>query len=367
MLRLSAADRKRLCRLSELLLTPDADGEWETRVVHSVMETLGADKCMLVIPRPDGFRPTWQNYDAAQLRAYPAAISALGRGLHFWHRHARLRVYDRAALWRGVERRYYMSRYYNEHIVPARCYDAIGMALHLGGNVSARSVAKLLLHHDAPSDRPFGPRGLALLRLLYPSFSAGVHAYTVLLRADGQLAGAIDELPAAIMVIDSDSGRVVHCNTTLEALLAAEPASDLIRRQMSFLGLGLARRGPPDKPVATSSSFVSGPAHYTARGSMIAAGVFAARPLVMVSLERVSAARQGPRELMAAHGLTRREAEVALLVAEGLGNQEIAARLGISLHTARHHVENVMAKLCVPRRSRLAALLNGSIPHAGRG
>ena len=50
-------------------------------------------------------------------------------------------------------------------------------------------------------------------------------------------------------------------------------------------------------------------------------------------------------------GLTPREAEVAVLLAEGLGNDEIARRLGIALATARHHVENVLGKLGVTRRA----------------
>ena len=43
--------------------------------------------------------------------------------------------------------------------------------------------------------------------------------------------------------------------------------------------------------------------------------------------------------------LTRREHEVAGLVAEGLTNQEIADRLVISPRTAEAHVENVLRKL----------------------
>lgn len=43
--------------------------------------------------------------------------------------------------------------------------------------------------------------------------------------------------------------------------------------------------------------------------------------------------------------LTRRELEVLNLMAEGLSNKLIAAQLGISDHTAKFHVENVIKKL----------------------
>jgi len=43
--------------------------------------------------------------------------------------------------------------------------------------------------------------------------------------------------------------------------------------------------------------------------------------------------------------LTLREEEVLRLMAEGLRNKEIAARLGISERTATFHVGNVLSKL----------------------
>ncbi|WP_374108967.1 LuxR C-terminal-related transcriptional regulator [Streptomyces sp. CC228A] len=53
--------------------------------------------------------------------------------------------------------------------------------------------------------------------------------------------------------------------------------------------------------------------------------------------------------------LTRREREVADLVAAGLGNQEIAARLVIARRTAESHVGRALAKLGLTSRTQLAA------------
>jgi DNA-binding NarL/FixJ family response regulator len=50
-------------------------------------------------------------------------------------------------------------------------------------------------------------------------------------------------------------------------------------------------------------------------------------------------------------GLTAREAEVLGLLAEGLSNKGIAARLGISEHTAKFHVNAILAKLGAESRS----------------
>ncbi|MFD4509700.1 ATP-binding protein [Streptomyces sp. NPDC058457] len=53
--------------------------------------------------------------------------------------------------------------------------------------------------------------------------------------------------------------------------------------------------------------------------------------------------------------LTRRETEVAELVAEGLGNQQIADRLVIARRTAEGHVERILGKLGFSNRSQIAA------------
>ena len=53
--------------------------------------------------------------------------------------------------------------------------------------------------------------------------------------------------------------------------------------------------------------------------------------------------------------LTRRETEVAELVADGLSNPEIAGRLVISVRTAQGHVENILRKLGFTSRAMIAS------------
>ena len=53
--------------------------------------------------------------------------------------------------------------------------------------------------------------------------------------------------------------------------------------------------------------------------------------------------------------LTRREREVAALVAEGLSNKEIAIDLRIGPATVKNHVHNILDKLKVRRRAAIAA------------
>lgn len=67
-----------------------------------------------------------------------------------------------------------------------------------------------------------------------------------------------------------------------------------------------------------------------------------------------SAGHPGP-DLDLHLGLTRREREVALLVAQGLTNREIGARLFITEGTARLHVKHILHKLGFTSRAQVAA------------
>jgi DNA-binding NarL/FixJ family response regulator len=62
--------------------------------------------------------------------------------------------------------------------------------------------------------------------------------------------------------------------------------------------------------------------------------------------------------------LSPRETEVAGLIAQGLSNREIAARLVITEKTAANHVEHIMAKLNLRSRAQIAvwAVRHGLAP-----
>jgi DNA-binding NarL/FixJ family response regulator len=56
--------------------------------------------------------------------------------------------------------------------------------------------------------------------------------------------------------------------------------------------------------------------------------------------------------------LTKREKQIACLVADGLGNREIAQRLGNTVGTVKFQVHCVLLKLGASRRQQLAGLLS---------
>ncbi|WP_412061748.1 response regulator transcription factor [Rubrivirga sp. IMCC45206] len=217
---------------------------------------------------------------------------------------------------------------------------------------SAPGCSMLAVHN---LHRPAAPgEHLALLHLLFPAFKAGLDA---LARFDAQRT-ALDVLAEPLAVFDL-AGREVHRNPALAALLAVDPGADRVCAEMGALAAGLRALGtgrpgdaagaPVERAVATPS------AAYRLRGALLGAGLFGADGAVMVSVQREGAPPLPSAEVLRErHGLTRREAEVALLLAEGLSNAALAERLFISPHTARHHTERVLDKLGLTSRKALA-------------
>jgi DNA-binding NarL/FixJ family response regulator len=70
-------------------------------------------------------------------------------------------------------------------------------------------------------------------------------------------------------------------------------------------------------------------------------------------------AKMSQRVLKERFRLTRRELEVAQLLAKGRSNQAIARELKISAHTARHHTQRILSKLEVHSRGEAGAKIRG--------
>jgi DNA-binding NarL/FixJ family response regulator len=57
------------------------------------------------------------------------------------------------------------------------------------------------------------------------------------------------------------------------------------------------------------------------------------------------------------YGLTQRQVAVARLLGEGHTTSDIAARLGVTYHTARNHADQVLQKMGVHSRAAIGAIL----------
>lgn len=65
------------------------------------------------------------------------------------------------------------------------------------------------------------------------------------------------------------------------------------------------------------------------------------------------------KEMAKSIRLSEREREIVELIAQGMGNKEIAQKLHISTHTVKTHVHNVLEKLALHTRLEIAAYFHG--------
>ena len=376
-LTLSEADVSRFERSLRALLSPleheHPDG-WRRSVNDAVRELLGADMATFQLPTPNA---ELMYSDEVDLRVRRRYVPTLSEGpplvsLHALERTVDLEVCNRRTLWGDRLPWFYDSAYYHELVVPARAFDMLCAATRPDG---ADSGTFLYLHHGSRRGPRFGERGFRLLRMLYPAFEAGVRTFHRFHARRRDLFLSLDVLEEAVCLFDVD-GKLLHRNPGFDKLglgerderALAEEASRLAR---SLSALCRARRSRDG--VVTSGATRrawAGSRRFTLAGSLLEGMAVGSRPLVLVTVReegspRGTRASDGHIQTVSTaaierFGLTPREAEVAALLVRRRTNREIARELGISPHTARHHVESVLAKLGVHSRRDVAGKFDGA-------
>ena len=99
--------------------------------------------------------------------------------------------------------------------------------------------------------------------------------------------------------------------------------------------------------------------HFAERGHNGIEGVGDLRLFAVVKEQHLESLRRAPA-MSSLGALSSREREVLSLVAEGMSNAAIAARLKLSRHTVKRHVANILLKLDLPTRAAAAALVGRS-------
>jgi DNA-binding CsgD family transcriptional regulator len=105
---------------------------------------------------------------------------------------------------------------------------------------------------------------------------------------------------------------------------------------------------------AELAALVAGNARWVIVGDPARADIVAITPEQWSSLSRPVSERPAPRARpleQPQEGLTPREHEVLTLLADGLPNREIAARLGVSEHTVKFHLGAIFGKLGASTRT----------------
>jgi len=226
----------------------------------------------------------------------------------------------------------------------------------LMGSVPEGEAMVWVLHHRHGGFR-FGEQTPALLRALLPSFRAGLDALGRL----GADRATLDATGTPLAAFDMD-GRELHRTPALTAALEPDPERAAVEgavRRLGRAGRPLGR--PSDGAVAAEDDVRTARGRYTLRRTWLPPGLFASSPSVLVTVAVTTApvppSAEAVRERL---GLSAREAEVALLLAEGLSNAAVAERLFIAPATARRHTENILGKLAVGSRAAVASALRAA-------
>jgi NarL family two-component system response regulator YdfI len=162
----------------------------------------------------------------------------------------------------------------------------------------------------------------------------------------------VEDLQPEIVILDLDSPSDESLSAAIQSggalvnsalmILTEDPESLAIDVLGSSLRAILPRYATPEEIIAAIQA--------------AATGLVALHPDVFDSL--LSRIRPGQQSELDPSGqiLTPREIEVLRMVAEGLGNKEIASKLSISDHTVKFHISSIFAKLGASNRAEAVTL-----------
>ena len=350
-LTLSSQDQKRIARASRVIAAPfdfETPDAWMEAAATSLREATRASTASVSLPAASGLRVTSPHFSdeiADWYRSFYPLLERVGT----FGRSARSGVVTRREVYGLHYEEMQQSAYVQEFMHSIKCYDSITIGVRWNPRgTTPEDVLQVLLNMDDP-EHPFSEAQVATARLLYPALQAGVSAYRHLQTAHAQLGVLIDASGAACAVF-SLGGRLLHCTPALDQVLAREPYRDRLIAQARHLACSFTPgRGSLSGAPPAPSTFEGARGRYTLVPTRVQN--LGPRPSLLLTVIPPPAESSLPTkdDLREQFGLTLRQAEVSLLLADRHSNKEIAAALGISVHTARHHIEHVLSQLDVPR------------------
>lgn len=369
---LDPRDAAEIARISALLLSPFAHrnvNEWRRAVNRVTRDLVRADSAGFLLPTEDGPLLFSEEHDPEQLARYAHLTPPpLSDGTPIFVRGAELQVGTLAEAYGDDYQRYLDSEYYREYAAPNGARETLyAITVVLGEESHPTTAATLQYWHGRPEAAPFGEREVALLRLLYPSFHSGVHAYVRWWRHRSSLPHTLDALGQAVSIWNAD-GRLLHQTPKMVEVLAGAGHCPEVLAECERIARAVASRCGEHRATALATTVAPactaavavGSVPYVASGVLYEdpAGTFAA-PLVLVSLSCEAPRQMTEEQLRESWALTRMEARVALLLARGMTNRDIAQAFDISEATARRHTERVMSKLDVRSRAQVGPRIAG--------
>jgi DNA-binding CsgD family transcriptional regulator len=326
--------------------------EWLGRIDEGLMRLTGAERALAGLPMRDPSAVVVRGFDPAVVEAFLKGPVDEDSALALVMATRPSVVHQRMVYGEDLER----LPLFQEFLRPWGIVNSAAMHVFLPDG--ALALAGVMTGDTV--DVEFQRRSHALLELLQPSFQAGVEGWIRVHRLGPAMGRLLDAVSDA-MALCSRSGRLLHANRSLSELLAADPEAKAVVSAASAIAVRFS--APPDRKrgleVGMDSSTECRTHHQAYRLAPTAVGeeVSGDRPAVLVRVTPLDGPRARADLLMTRYGLTDRESEVALHLARGESDREIAERLMISWHTVRTHVERVLGKLGVDSRSKVSPLL----------
>lgn len=348
-----------------LLLSPHESGDpdtWRRMIAQQIQTLVGADAAVFLLWSGGTVRTYPVDLEVDVLETYLRHYAAMDAGMQR-QQELGLEVWSRQALWESDELA--RSVYYNEFARPNELHDAIGLSVHLGAPGALDVHSRISLLYRDPAVRRSSPdRRLALLEAILPVFRAGL---SLQLHSERWLRSApslLDQIGQRLALF-SLGGRELYRNASLRRALAHEPertivedALQTVARATPAAAHGGRGDGPGHPPRRTHRCDVhTSMGRYRLRGSLIGPEVLGPQMAALVTVDHLRTEVPSSDMLQTRFGLTRREAQIATLLAQRLTNAEIARTVGLSPHTARHHTESVLLKLGVHTRRALRRIL----------
>ena len=175
------------------------------------------------------------------------------------------------------------------------------------------------------------------------------------LRFDAGRRAADSTSPGLVVLGPHDDVELITppARELLAATRTPDQAGDDETPPSSLLALAaFTRSGPHDPDGAPHTVAVPTPSGWITLHASRPDGAAAGR--VAIVLER-AASPESTAVRLEAHGVTAREREIAGLLARGLTNPEIAARLVLSPYTVQDHIKSLFEKTAVSSRQELVA------------
>ena len=246
-----------------------------------------------------------------------------------------------ATLSQATRGRNEVSARYREVLTP----DGLGHELRAVFRDGHGAWAALVLLREKSSP-DFTPADVALVASLN---DAVTRALRRLLLLEEMKAQAQPEAPALLLLEQTASGelRVMHAGGAAQAWMAEIEDGNTL--DLPYAIYSVAQRARANG-AALARLRTRGARWLTVHAER--AGAQAVSVILQPSRPHEIA-----QVLAAAYGLTRREAEVARLVAAGCSNPEIASLLFLSRYTVEDHLKHVYEKLSVGSRSELVSRL----------